>query len=53
MLAEGGVRVHHKVLLGLRGGQIGQGSLGELVEVVAGIAANCQGDGRGRNGGCG
>lgn len=51
VLAECAVRVHHEVLLGLRGGETREGSLGELVGVVARIPAHCHGDGRGGNGG--
>lgn len=45
VLVECAVRVHHEVLLGLRGGKTGKGSLGELVGVVAGEPAHCHGDG--------
>lgn len=45
VLIECAVRVHHEVLLGLRGGETGEGSLGELVVAVAGVPAHCHGDG--------
>ena len=45
VLVECAIRVHHEVLLGLRGGEIGEGTLGVLVMVSAGITAHCHGDG--------
>jgi len=53
VLVERAVRVHHEVLLGLRGGEVGEGRLGELVVAVAGVPAHGHGDGRGGHGGRG
>lgn len=51
VLVECAVRVHHEVLLGLRGGETGEGRLGKLVRVIARVPAHCHGNGRWGNGG--
>lgn len=44
MLIECAIGVHHEILLGLRGGDIGEGGLGILFRVVTRVPAHCHGD---------